>query len=60
MELSFLKGTYKIPLKLLGSSNQIGNKDKLVWGPQAVKDDFEPNWNFVSAAEVEIAPNKRA
>jgi len=33
MELAFLKGTYKIPLKLLGSSNQIGSKDKLIRGP---------------------------
>lgn len=58
MELAFLKGTYKIPLKLLGSSNIVGSKDKLIRGPQATKDDFEPNRNFVSAAEVEIAPNK--
>ena len=37
MELAFLKGTYKIPLKLLGSSHVIGSKDKQLWGPAATK-----------------------
>ncbi len=48
MDLSFLKGTYKIQLKLLGSSNIVGPKEKVIWGPQAIKEDFEPQWNFIS------------
>ena len=59
MELAFLKGAYKIPLKLLGSAHVVGQKEKGIRGPAATKEDFEPKRNYVSSQEVEIAPNKR-
>ena len=59
MELTLLKGAYKIPLKLLGQCTSIGEKKKAIRGPKATDEDFEPERNFITEEEAEIAPNKR-
>jgi hypothetical protein len=41
--LEVLKGLYKIPVRVQGRTNTIGKKDRVVRGPGAIKDDFEPN-----------------
>ena len=58
MELSLLKGLYKIPLKLLGSCDELGAKNKGRRGPGATKEDFMPDRKFISE-DAEMAPNKR-
>jgi hypothetical protein len=42
MLLEVLDGIYRIPLKLMGHCNQVGQKAKGVRGPMARPSDFEP------------------
>lgn len=43
MDLELLGGIYKIPLKLMGSCNQAGQKNVGQRGPGARPDDFQPD-----------------
>ena len=57
MHLEILKGTYKTPIKLTGSSNRLGQKGKVLRGPAAKGKDFSPARNLVSddqAAQTQI------
>ena len=47
MNLELLGGIYKIPLKLMGSSNTMGEKEVGQRGPQAKPEDFKPKKNFI-------------
>jgi len=40
MDLELLGGIYKIPIKVMGSSNSMGSKTLGQRGPQAKPDDF--------------------
>jgi len=42
MTLEILGGVYKIPLKLLGHCNKVGQRSKGIRGPMARPQDFEP------------------
>lgn len=42
MDLEILGGVYKIPLKLMGSSNSMGQKIVGKRGPEAKPEDFLP------------------
>jgi hypothetical protein len=43
LQLEVLKGLYSIPVRVQGRTNTIGKKGRVVRGPGANKDDFEPN-----------------
>ncbi len=47
MTLELLGGIYKIPIKVMGSSNSMGEKNLGQRGPQAKPEDFAPNKNFI-------------
>lgn len=53
MQLEILNGVYKIPLKVMGSSNKIGKKEKQVRGSNAKPEDFIPKKNFISEYEAD-------
>lgn len=57
--LSYLKNAYQIPISLMGASNSVQSKDKKVRGPLATVEDFQPQRNFVTKDEVEMAPIRR-
>ena len=57
--LGFLKGSYSIPITLMGSSNSMQEKEKKLRGPLATKEDFEPKRSYLSDQDVEVAPFKR-
>ena len=59
INLQFLKNSYQIPITLMGSSNSMQSKQKMIRGPLATKEDFEPKRNYLSKDEVEPAPYKR-
>ena len=42
IQLEILKGTYKTPIKVTGTSNQLGTKGKVLRGPAAKTKDFQP------------------
>ena len=48
MSLEILNGTYKTPIKMSGSSNKIGEKGKVLRGPAAKGEDFEPTRNPIT------------
>ena len=48
MQLEILKGIYKIPIKLQGSSNTVGQKGKVLRGPAAKTADFAPTTNQIT------------
>jgi hypothetical protein len=56
MDLEILGGTYKIPLKLMGSSSSIGAQEKGLRGPHAQPEDFKPKQNFISDEDAEHPP----
>ena len=58
MDLKLLNGVYTIPIRLMGSSNQIQSKEVTKRGPDAVSEDFIPQRNFIDEKEIEI-PNKK-
>ena len=45
MQLEILKGIYKIPIKMQGNSNSVGQKGKVLRGPAAREKDFAPVTN---------------
>jgi hypothetical protein len=51
MSLEILNGTYKTPIKVSGSSNKIGEKGKVLRGPAAKSEDFEPARNPITNDE---------
>ena len=48
MALEILKGTYKTPIKVSGSSNKLGTKGKVLRGTAAKPEDFEPEHKPIS------------
>ena len=55
INLQFLKNSYQIPITLMGSSNSMQSKQKMIRGPLATKEDFESKRNYLSKDEVEPA-----
>ena len=53
MTLEILGGVYRIPLRLQGHCNKVGQRPKGVRGPMARPQDFEPQRNFLAEEEVE-------
>ena len=51
MQLEILKGTYKTPIKVSGSSNKLGVKGKVLRGPAAKGENFEPSRVFTTDEE---------
>ena len=62
MVLEILGSVYRIPLKLHGHCNKVGQRSKGIRGPMARPQDFEPNRNFIGDDEVEARtlPKMRA
>lgn len=62
MTLEILGGVYRIPLKLQGHCNKVGQRPKGIRGPMARPQDFEPQRQFINDDEVEARtlPKKRA
>ena len=56
INFKFLKNSYQIPITLMGSSNSMQSKQKMIRGPLAIKEDFESKRNYLSKDEVEPAP----
>jgi len=54
MVFEILDGIYRIPLKVMGSSNSIGSKSKGLRGPGASENDFAPQKNFIEDEEAVI------
>ena len=59
IQLNFLKNAYQIPITLMGSANTMQSKEKKTRGPLATKEDFEPQRNYLSKDDVEVAPFTR-
>ena len=64
MCLEILKGTYKTPIKLSGSSNTLGSKNKILRGTAAKLEDFEPQRratddNEANMTQVDRLKNKK-
>jgi hypothetical protein len=59
MELELLNGIYKIPLKLMGSSNSQQIKDKTMRGPNSKPEDFDPQRNYITENEIEMPAQKK-
>jgi len=53
MTLEILGGVYRIPLRLAGHCNKVGQRQKGVRGPMARPEDFEPQRNFIGEEEAE-------
>jgi len=53
MTLEILNGVYKIPLKLSGHCNKVGQRAKGIRGPMATQKDFEPARNMIEDDEAE-------
>jgi hypothetical protein len=53
MNLELLGGIYKIPIKVMGSSNTMGSKEGGQRGPQAKPDDFQPKKNFIDETQAD-------
>ena len=51
MQLEILKGTYKTPIKVSGTSNKLGVKGKVLRGPAAKAQNFEPQRAFTTDEE---------
>ena len=51
MQLEILKGTYKTPIKVSGSSNTLGGKVKTLRGTAAKPEDFDPLRQYVTDEE---------
>jgi hypothetical protein len=62
MTLEILGGVYRIPLKLQGHCNKVGQRPKGIRGPMARPQDFEPPRQFISEDEVEARtlPKRKA
>ena len=62
MVLEILGGVYRIPLKLQGHCNKVGQRPKGVRGPMARPQDFEPQRQFITDDEVEARtlPKRKA
>ena len=58
MDLELLGGIYKIPLKLMGSCNTMGEKKDGVRGPGATPDDFAPEKNFIDEYQADFPATK--
>ena len=54
MSLEILKGTYKTPIKLSGSSNKLGQKGKVLRGPAAKGENFDPERHPISDDQATI------
>jgi len=57
MQLEILKGIYKIPIKMQGTSNSVGKKPKGIRGPAARPNDFNKDLQLIDdeiAAETTI------
>lgn len=61
MTLEVLGGVYRIPLRLHGHCNKVGQRQKGVRGPMARPQDFEPQRNFIAEedAEARTLPMKK-
>lgn len=59
MTLEILGGVYRVPLKLQGHCNKVGQRAKGIRGPMARPDDFEPQRNFISEEEAEARSLQR-
>jgi len=51
MQLEILKGIYKVPIKIQGSSNSSGIKGRTTRGPAAKLSDFEPQLTHINDDE---------
>lgn len=58
MTLELLNGIYKIPIKVMGSSNSMGQKAIGQRGPQAKPDDFQPRKNFIDEQQADFPAAK--
>lgn len=59
MQLEILKGTYKTPIKLSGTSNKIGVKGKVLRGPAAKTQDFDPARTMINDDEAQMTQIER-
>lgn len=61
MVLDILGGVYRIPLKLSGHCNKVGQRPKGIRGPMARPEDFEPKKDYIGddEAEARTLPKKR-
>jgi len=51
IQLEVLHGLYRIPIRVQGRSNTIGQKTKGIRGPQAIADNFEPQRTMITDDE---------